>query len=190
MGKEVSRERATVSGELLQIFGLGVLIIGDSGIGKSECALELISRGHRFASDDVVHIHKRSDGRMAGKSPSLSRYFMEIRGLGIINIKEIFGPKSISRQTIVDLVVQLKKWHRKKEYDRLGLEFPGDYKILGIEIPRINIPVAPGRNIATLIEVACKVQILRKKGYHATQEIVERLDRLLKTKNSQKRSRK
>jgi HPr kinase/phosphorylase len=174
---------AIIPGGLLKIFGLGVLIIGDSGIGKSESALELVSRGYRFVSDDVVFVKKSAPGRLVGKAPSLSRFFMEIRGLGIINIREIFGPASICRQSQIDLVIKLKKWHRKKEYDRLGLRFPEDYEVLGERIPQLNIPVAPGRNIATLIEVACKVHLLRKRGYHASEEIVERLDRALSSRN-------
>lgn len=168
-----------ISGGLLQMFGLGVLIIGDSGVGKSESALELIARGHRFVSDDVVHVWKTAGGRIIGKAPKLSRFFMEIRGLGIINIKEIFGPRSICSQAPIDLVIRLKKWHRKQEYDRLGLRFPEDYTVLGERIPQLNIPVAPGRNIATLMEVACKVHLLKKRGYQASLEIVKKLERAL-----------
>ena len=171
--------RLIVSGGFLQIFGLGVIITGHSGIGKSESALELVSRGHRFISDDVVELTKRSDGRLVGRSPALSRYFMEIRGLGIINIKAIFGPKAVCRQSTLDLVIWLKKWQKGDEYDRLGLEFPADYEILGIKIPQLIVPVAPGRTIALLIEVACKVHLLRRKGYQASREIVKKLDRVL-----------
>lgn len=171
--------RFILSGGFLQIFGLGVIISGHSGIGKSESALELISRGHRFISDDVVELTRGKDGRLVGRSPALSRYFMEIRGLGIINIKEIFGPRAICRQSKVDLVIWLKKWRKGDEYDRLGLEFPADYEILGVKIPQLIIPVAPGRTIALLIEVACNVQILRKRGYHASHEIVKKLDKAL-----------
>jgi HPr kinase/phosphorylase len=171
--------RVILSGGFLQIFRLGVIIIGDSGIGKSESALELVSRGHRFISDDVVDVVRMSVGRLVGRAPALSRYFMEIRGLGIINIREIFGTRAICRQSQVDLVIRLKKWHRGDEYDRLGLEFPEDYEILGVKIPQLILPVAPGRTIALLIEVACKVHLLRKRGYHASQEIVKKLDRAL-----------
>jgi HPr kinase/phosphorylase len=171
--------RVILSGGFLQIFGLGVIILGDSGIGKSESALELVSRGHRFISDDVVDIARFADGRLVGRAPALSRYFMEIRGLGIINIREIFGPRSICRQSQVGLVIRLKKWQRGDEYDRLGLEFPEDHEILGVRIPQLILPVAPGRTIALLIEVACKVHLLRQKGYHASQEIVKKLDRAL-----------
>ncbi len=182
MNKTTGRE-AIIPGGLLKIYGLGVLIIGDSGIGKSESALELVSRGNRFVSDDVVYVKKTASGRLVAKAPSLSRFFMEIRGLGIINIKEIFGAPSICRQSQIDLVIRLKKWRRKKEYDRLGLRFPEDFEVLGERIPQLNIPVAPGRNIATLIEVACKVHVLRKKGYHASEEIVKRLDQALASRN-------
>jgi len=177
-----------VSGGMLQVNGLGVLIRGDSGIGKSESSLELISRGWRFVSDDVTNIRKLTGNKLVGTSPALSRYFMEIRGLGIINIKQIFGSKAVCKRSKIDLVINLKRWEQDKEYDRLGLESPEKHELLGVKIPQIIIPVAPGRNIATLIEVACKVQILREKGYHAPQEIKNRIDRniALKTKKAKK----
>ncbi|UCE41937.1 MAG: HPr(Ser) kinase/phosphatase [Candidatus Aminicenantes bacterium] len=168
-----------LSGGLLHVFGRGVLILGDSGVGKSESALELISRGHLFVSDDIVQIKKDQEGKLIGSAASLSRNFMEIRGLGIINIKKIFGEGSICKQTKIDLVIMLKRWKEGKEYDRLGLKFPENQKILGVDVPKISIPVAPGRNIATLIEVACKVFVLKQKGYHAALEITEKLDRAL-----------
>jgi HPr kinase/phosphorylase len=174
--EEGNANQKVVSGGLLQVNGLGVLIRGDSGIGKSESALELISRGWRFVSDDVTNIKKNSSNKLIGTSPSLSRYFMEIRGLGIINIKQIFGSKAICKRSKIDLVINLKNWEQNKEYDRLGLESPEKHEMLGVKIPQIILPVAPGRNIATLIEVACKVQILREKGYHAPQEITHRLN--------------
>ncbi len=171
--------RVILSGGFLRIFGLGVIIIGDSGIGKSESALELVSRGHRFISDDVVDVVRPSADRLLGKAPAISRYFMEIRGLGIINVREIYGPRAICSQSQVDLVIRLKKWRRGDEFDRLGLEFPEDYEILGVKVPQLILPVAPGRTIALLIEVACKVHLLRKKGYQASREIVKKLDRAL-----------
>jgi HPr kinase/phosphorylase len=172
-------EQTTISAGLLKIFGLGTLILGDSGIGKSESALELISRGHQFVADDVVQIRKTAGGELCGTAPALSRNFMEIRGLGIINIRAIFGPRSIARESKLDLVVKLKKWRRGYEADRLGLKSGDDMTILGRKIPQLAIPVAPGRNIATLIEVACKVHLLRKKGYSAPDEIMRRLERAL-----------
>jgi len=191
LSKKASRERlkelftalqsaqTTLSSGLLKIFGIGVLILGDSGVGKSESALELISRGHRFICDDVVQIRKNEMGRIVGSALPLSRNFMEIRGLGIINIKKIYGAESISPQANIDLVVELKRWKEGKEYDRLGLKFPESHDILGMAVPKISIPVAPGRNIATLVEVACKVFLLKKKGYLAAEEISKKLDRAL-----------
>lgn len=171
--------RITIPGGLLQVFGMGVLIRGDSGIGKSESALELVSRGHRFITDDVTQMSRTREGKLIGTATSLSRYFMEIRGLGIINIREIFGNKAIGHRAEIKLVIQLKKWREGKNYDRLGLTFPEDFQILGQKIPQIIIPVAPGRNMATLIEVACKVQKLREKGYLAPRDLTKRLNRAL-----------
>jgi len=173
-----TKEKTTSAG-LLQVFGLGVLIIGDSGVGKSESALELITRGHRFVSDDVVHLKRDARGKLIGMAPSLSRYFIEIRVLGFINIKEIFGSKIVLPKTKIDLVIRLKKWQQGKEYDRIGLKSPEDYAILGEKIPLVSLPVAPGRNIATLIEVACKIHLLRRKGYLASEELIKKLDRVL-----------
>ena len=172
-------EQTTLSAGFIKIFGLGTLILGDSGIGKSESAAELISRGHQFIADDVVQVRVTPRGQLVGTAPALSRNFMEIRGLGIINIRAIFGPRAIAREAKIDLVIRLKKWRRGYEVDRLGLKSGDDMTILGRKIPQLAIPVAPGRNIATLIEIACKVHILRKKGYSAPDEIIRRLDRVL-----------
>lgn len=169
-----------VPGGLIKIHDLGVLVIGDSGVGKSESALELVSRGWRFISDDVTRIKKSGSQGLMGEAPKLSRYFMEIRGLGVINIKQIFGQESVCRNAEINLVINLKKWEEGKEYDRLGLKPQETAVYGGVKIPQITIPVAPGRNIATLIEVACKVYILRKNGYHAPEEISRRLTRELR----------
>ncbi|MCX8160634.1 MAG: hypothetical protein N3G18_06865 [Candidatus Saccharicenans sp.] len=179
---EVSPQ-VVISAGLMKIFGVGTLIIGDSGVGKSESSLELIARGHKFVSDDVVEIFRDEKGQLHGRSPRLTRNFMEIRGLGIINIREIFGAGAILEETPVDLVIRLKKWSKKMEIDRLGLKFPEDFQLAGMRIPQLHIPVAPGRNIATLIEVACRVFVLRKKGYEAAQDIVRRLEKKLARKN-------
>jgi HPr kinase/phosphorylase len=173
------RAASIVPGGLLSMFRLGVLIIGDSGVGKSESALELIARGHRFVTDDVVQVRRAPGGKLIGRAPSISRHFMEIRGLGIINIRQIFGAKSIAPESPIDLVIRLKKWQRKKEFDRLGLRFPEDTPIAGVRVPQMNIPVAPGRNIATLIEVACKVHLLKCRGYDAALDLSTKLDRAL-----------
>ncbi|MDI6699479.1 MAG: hypothetical protein QME85_11190 [Candidatus Saccharicenans sp.] len=177
--------QVVISAGLMKIFGVGTLIIGDSGVGKSESSLELIARGHKFVSDDVVEIFRDEKGQLHGRSPRLTRNFMEIRGLGIINIREIFGAGAILEETPVDLVIRLKRWNKKMEIDRLGLKFPEDFQLAGMRVPQLHIPVAPGRNIATLIEVACRVFVLRKKGYEAAQDIVRRLDRKLARKNEQ-----
>jgi HPr kinase/phosphorylase len=178
-GPASEADRTTISAGLLKIFGVGTLILGDSGIGKSESALELVSRGHRFIADDVVCVRKAADGGLFGTAPPLSRNFMEIRGLGIINIREIFGSRSVASGAKIELIVKLKKWRRGFEVDRLGLKVAEDESILGVGVPQVAIPVAPGRNIASLIEVACKVHLLRKRGYHAPAEIVKRLDKAL-----------
>jgi HPr kinase/phosphorylase len=175
-----------IPGGLLRVFGLGVLIVGDSGVGKSESALELITRGHRFISDDVTECYVEND-RLFGVAPEVSHHFMEIRGLGIINIKEIFGAKAVSYREEIRLVIKLQRWEEGKIYDRMGLEFARDRKIADASVPQITIPVGPGRNIATLIEVACKVYLLRETGYHAPQEIIERLYRTLLDKKNKKR---
>jgi HPr kinase/phosphorylase len=171
-----------ISAGLLKIFGVGTLIIGDSGIGKSESSLELIARGHKFISDDVVEIFEDEGGQLQGRSPRLTRNFMEIRGLGIINIKEIFGPPALLDKAPINLVIRLKKWSKKMEVDRLGLKFPEDYLLAGRRIPQLHIPVAPGRNIATLIEVACRVFLLRQRGYEAAQDVIRQLEKRLSVK--------
>jgi HPr kinase/phosphorylase len=162
---------------LLDVFGLGTLILGDSGIGKSECALELIDRGHRLVADDVVEI-KRMGDTLVGASPDLTRYHMELRGLGVLNIRDLYGVSSISLSKRVGLVIQLERWEEGKEYDRLGLH--GEtYVVLGIELPLVRMPVAPGRNLALLVEVAARNQLLREGGYDAAQRFVERVDAIV-----------
>ena len=162
---------------LLDVFGLGVLILGESGIGKSECALELIDRGHRLVADDVVEV-KRIGDLLLGVSPDLTRFHMELRGLGVLNIKDLYGVSSIRLSKRIELVVQLERWDPAKEYDRLGLR--GEkFLILGVEVPLARMPVAPGRNIALLVEVAARNQLLREGGYDAARRFVERVDQLV-----------
>ena len=162
---------------LLDVFGLGVLILGESGIGKSECALDLVDRGHRLVADDVVEI-KRMGDLLVGASPDLTRYHMELRGLGVLNIKDLYGVSSIRLSKRVELVIQLERWEAGKEYDRLGLR-DETFVILGVEIPLARMPVAPGRNIALLVEVAARNQLLREGGYDAGKRFVERVDQLV-----------
>jgi HPr kinase/phosphorylase len=169
--------RTYLHGDLLDIFALGVLLIGESSIGKSECALDLIVRGHRLISDDIVIIKKTTDTILIGTAPDLIRYHMELRGLGVINIRDLFGISAISLIKKVELVVSLERWKPDVEYDRLGLE-ESRYEILGIDLPLIRMPVAPGRNIAILIEVASRNYLLRAQGYNATKDLVQKVDEL------------
>ena len=162
---------------LLDVFGLGVLILGESGIGKSECALDLIDRGHRLVADDVVEI-KRMGDILVGVSPDLTRFHMELRGLGVLNIKDLYGVSSMRLSKRVELVIQLERWEAGKEYDRLGLR-DETFLILGAEVPLVRMPVAPGRNIALLVEVAGRNQLLREGGYDAAKRFVERVDELV-----------
>jgi HPr kinase/phosphorylase len=162
---------------LMDVFGLGVLIMGESGIGKSECALDLIDRGHRLVADDVVEIKRMADS-LAGSSPDLTRYHMELRGLGVLNIKDLYGVSSIRLSKRVELVVNLERWEEGKEYDRLGLRAES-FTILGVPLPLIRMPVAPGRNIAILVEVAARNQLLKERGYDAARRFAESVDALI-----------
>jgi HPr kinase/phosphorylase len=170
--------RGTVHGVLMDILGLGVLIVGESGIGKSECALDLVVRGHRLVADDAVDLRCRAESFLIGSCPELTRYHMEIRGLGLINVQDLFGVASTRRSKRVELVVQLERWDPTREYDRLGLD-ETYYESLGVRIPMIRMPVAPGRNLAILVEVAARNQLLRLGGHNAAQRLVERLDEQL-----------
>ena len=162
---------------LMDVFGLGVLIMGESGIGKSECALDLIDRGHRLVADDVVEIKRMADA-LIGSSPDLTRYHMELRGLGVINIKDLYGVSSIRVSKRVELVINLERWEAGKEYDRLGLH-DEKFLILGVEVPLLRMPVAPGRNIAILVEVAARNQLLKERGYDAARRFAERVDEIM-----------
>ena len=170
--------RTIVHGVLMDIIGLGVLIVGESGIGKSECALDLVVRGHRLVADDAVELRCRAEAFVVGRSPDATRHHMEIRGLGLINVQDLFGVASTRASKRVELVVQLERWEAGREYDRLGLD-DQRYDVLGVRIPMIRMPVAPGRNVAILVEVAARNQLLRARGHHAARRLVERLDRRL-----------
>jgi HPr kinase/phosphorylase len=165
---------------LIDVFGLGVLIVGESGIGKSECALDLIDRGHRLVADDVVEIRRIGDV-LHGASPDLTRHHMELRGLGVINIKDLYGVSSIRTSQRVELVISLERWEAGREYDRLGLQ-DEKFLILDQEMPLIRMPVAPGRNLAILVEVAARNQLLKERGYDAARQFVERVDRMIESK--------
>lgn len=170
--------RTMVHGVLMDILGLGVLVVGESGIGKSECALDLVVRGHRLVADDAVELRCRADAFVLGSCPEATRHHMEIRGLGLINVQDLFGVASTRTSKRVELVVQLERWEHGREYDRLGLD-DQHYDVLGVRIPMIRMPVAPGRNVAILVEVAARNQLLRTRGHHAAQRLVDRLRRRL-----------
>ncbi len=170
--------RSVVHGVLLDVYGLGVLLIGDSGVGKSECAIDLVVRGHRLVSDDIVEI-KRLGDTLVGTGPELTRYHMELRGVGIINVKDLFGVASVRLTKFVEFVLKLDPWKPGKKYDRLGLDDNG-YEILGITLPYIEMPVGPGRNLSVLIEVAARNHLLKLKGYHPARELARKLGERMK----------
>jgi HPr kinase/phosphorylase len=170
--------RGIIHGVLLDILGLGVLVVGESGIGKSECALDLVVRGHRLVADDAVELRCRAQSFVLGTCPELTRHYMEIRGLGMINVQDMFGVASTRTSKRVELVVQLERWEPGREYDRLGVD-DNFYELLGIRIPLVRMPVAPGRNVAILVEVAARNQLLRASGHHAARRLVERVNREL-----------
>ena len=181
-------ERIHLHSVLMDVFGLGVLIVGESGIGKSECALDLIDRGHRLVSDDVVEIKRMADALMGG-SPDLTRYHMELRGLGVINIKDLYGVSSVRMSKKVELVVSLERWEAGREYDRLGLK-EERYEVLGVGLPLVRMPVAPGRNLAILVEVAARNQLLKARGYDAARRFAEQVDEMIATEGPEARVRK
>ena len=172
---EVLAPRTTCHGVFVDVFGVGVLITGESGVGKSECGLELIKRGHLLVSDDVVDI-VRIGKKLRGESPEVVRDFMELRGIGIVDIKSIFGVGAIMRSKTVDIVIDLEIWKPDKEYDRLGNQ-DRTREILGIQVPLIEIPVRVGRNLALIVEIAARNWRLKSEGYDAVQELDRRLSR-------------
>jgi HPr kinase/phosphorylase len=171
--------RETVHGVLMDILGLGVLLVGESGIGKSECALDLVVRGHRLVADDAVEVRRRDDQVVIGTCPELTRHHMEIRGLGVINLRDLFGVASTRSSKRVELVVQLERWEAGREYDRLGLE-TDTYDLLGCRIPMVRMPVAPGRSVANLVDVAARNQLLRARGKDAARILAARVDERLR----------
>jgi HPr kinase/phosphorylase len=172
-------QRQIIHAVLMDVLGLGLLITGESGIGKSECALELIVRGHRLVADDTVEVRRRAETILIGTCPDLTRHHMELRGLGLINVRELFGIASVRTSKRVEFVVQLERWEPGRAYERLGLDDAHD-EILGVKVPLIRMPVAPGRSIATLVEVAARTQLLRIRGRHPARELARRLDAQLR----------
>ena len=167
-------ERVTLHGVLCEVYGEGVLIMGESGVGKSETAIELVKRGHRLVADDAVEVKKVSDKSLVGTAPENIRHFIEIRGIGIIDVRRIFGMGSIKETEKIDLIIKLETWDPQKQYDRLGLitEYT---ELLGNQIPSLNIPVKPGRNLAVVVEVAAMNNRQKKMGYNAAEELNNRL---------------
>ncbi len=180
--KKLAR-KDSVHGVLIEVYGIGVLLTGKSGIGKSETALDLVTRGHKLVSDDVVEITRMNDS-LEGESPELTRHFMEIRGVGILDIERLYGVGSVKKTQEINLVIELENWDFEKTYDRLG--FDETYsEILGINMPTITIPMKPGRNTAMIIEVATRNLIQKKLGYNAAEELNNRvLEKIKERKNS------
>ena len=174
--QEALTASASVHGVLIDVIGVGVLILGKSGIGKSELALDLVTRGHRLVADDIVDLKKRQGGSVYGSGSEIIKHHMEIRGIGIINIKDLFGVSAVRDRKKVEMVVELAEWDDKVEYDRLGVE-EQKYTILDIEVPLLIVPVRPGRNLTTIVEVAARNHLLKLQGHHSAKEFQERLSR-------------
>jgi HPr kinase/phosphorylase len=155
----------TLHGVLLDVYGIGVLLLGKSGTGKSECALDLVTRGHRLVADDVIQVTKESGQIVIGQGPERIRHHMEVRGLGILSIRDLFGVAAIRYRKRIELVIRLEAWRPDQEYDRLGLE-QQTYAILGVDISMLRIPVSAGRNVAILVEVAARNHLLKLLGVH------------------------
>jgi HPr kinase/phosphorylase len=165
--------RTTIHGVFMEVLGLGVLILGPSGIGKSECALELVMRGHRLVADDSVEIMRRGIDHLVGAGGPVLQHHMELRGLGIIDIRELFGISATGQEHTLDFVVRLERWKPDSEYDRLGLD-QAAMDILQVPVPLIKMPVAPGRNVSTLVEVAARIHLLRRRGLQLSKELQDR----------------
>lgn len=167
-------ERTTMHGVFVEVYGEGILLLGDSGIGKSETAVELLKRGHRLVADDAVDIKRVSAKSLVGSAPEMIRYFIELRGIGIIDVRRIFGMGAVKPTEKVDLIIHLEKWDDKKPYDRMGLD-EKTTDILGIKIPSLDIPVKPGRNLAVIIEVAAMNNRNKKMGHNAAKELSDKV---------------
>jgi HPr kinase/phosphorylase len=160
---------------LVDVFEVGVLLIGKSGIGKSECALELVMRGHRLVADDVIECDYRPPGMAFGQAAALLRHHIEVRGLGILNIKDLYGVTAIRDRKRIDLVVQLELWQPDGSYDRLGIE-DSRREVLGVPVREVRLPVRPGRNMSSIIEIAARNELLRQAGHHPANDLVRHID--------------
>ena len=174
--KNALAPRITRHGVLMEVYGEGILITGESGIGKSETAVELLKRGHRLIADDAVEIKKTSSSQLMGTAPSLIRNYIELRGIGVINVANLFGMGAIKEETAVNLVVNIVPWEAGKHYDRMGLE-EHFVDLLGVKVPSVTIPVSPGRNLAVILEVAAMNSRQKRLGYNAALEFSQQLDR-------------
>ncbi len=173
----------TMHATLVEVFGIGVLLIGKSGVGKSECALELIERNHRLVADDIVEIKKIDESLLMGSGSEIIKHHLEIRGLGIVNVRDIFGIGAVRNRKRVELVVMLEEWDSKKPYERLGID-ENMYTILDIDVPYITIPVRPGRNIPIIIETAALNQRLKKMGTHSARELDQKIQNWIKSQET------
>ncbi|MBI4511998.1 MAG: HPr(Ser) kinase/phosphatase [Deltaproteobacteria bacterium] len=169
---------SSIHGVLMDVLGIGILLLGKSGIGKSEAALDLVMRGHRLVADDIVDIRRKPPGALFGSGSEIIKHHMEIRGLGIINIKDLFGISAVRDTKKIELVVELVEWREDEEYDRLGTE-DLHYSILEVNIPHIRVPVRPGRNMTSIIEVAARNQLLKLRGHYSARDFQERLNRAI-----------
>jgi len=177
-------ERITRHGVLVEVYGEGILILGESGVGKSETAIELVKRGHRLIADDAVEIKKVSEISLIGSAPDIIKHFIELRGIGIVDVKNIFGMGAVKDSEKIDMVISLEQWQQHKKYDRLGLANETT-EILGINLPLLTIPVRPGRNLAIIIEVAAMNNRQKKMGYNAAEELNKRLFEDMEKKQAQ-----
>ncbi|HTP50383.1 MAG TPA: HPr(Ser) kinase/phosphatase [Anaeromyxobacteraceae bacterium] len=169
---------SSMHGVLLDVLGVGILLLGKSGIGKSEIALDLVMRGHRLVADDIVDVKRRNQDAVVGSGSEIIKHHMEIRGLGIINIKDLFGVAAIRERKKIEIVLELVEWDPSVEYDRLGVD-EKKFRILDVEIPMLIVPVRPGRNMTTIIEVAARNHLLKLQGHHSAREFQERLNRAI-----------
>lgn len=167
--------QVTRHGVLVEVYGEGILMLGESGVGKSEAAMELLKRGHRLVADDAVEIKRVSNRTLVGTSPEIIRHLIELRGIGIVDVRQIFGMGAVKESEKIDLVLSLENWSQDTKYDRFGLEYE-QYDILGLKVPMITIPIKPGRNLAVIIEVAAMNNRLKRLGYNAAAELNKRLE--------------
>ena len=177
-------ERVTRHGVLVEVYGEGILILGESGVGKSETAIELVKRGHRLVADDAVEIKKVSAISLVGTAPEIIRHFVELRGIGIIDVKKIFGMGAVKDSEKIDMIINIEQWEKNKKYDRLGLTTEHT-EIMGIKVPSITIPVKPGRNLAVIVEVAAMNNRQKRMGYNAAEELNDRLTKSMENAMAQ-----